>query len=404
MSRYLKITFILIAILITLPRTFNETGFTNVYMHEANTFLKGQTYLVRKLQDVAIYKGLCYVPFPPFPAIVLLPFVAVFGFFKHLTFVVAGITIFTIFILSRIFEKLDIEPDIVPWVIVGFFMGTSYWMCVFFNSNACFFAHIVAVCCIFMSINEALGKGRGLLVGLFLGMAFLSRQLSLYSSFFIFAVLWENHHYSSFATSKEKKTNLFKAASTFGLCILAYLVFNWVRFDNPLQTGYSYILQTEINKARFDKYGLFHYAYVPFNFVHMFLQGFWISFKPPAYVNIVDVLPYTPPSSLDLGTSLTFASPFLFIAFFVKWKKNILRAAYLSIGLAMTHMMLYYINGAFQINGQRYTLDFLTIVILLVALGAKEVPRKILKFTVTYSVALNSIALLLWLLRKNFYL
>ena len=47
----------------------------------------------------------------------------------------------------------------------------------------------LAVTCLLLAVHEALGKARGLLVGLFLGAAILSRQMSIYASLFL-AVHW----------------------------------------------------------------------------------------------------------------------------------------------------------------------------------------------------------------------
>jgi hypothetical protein len=95
------------------------------------------------------------------------------------------------------------------------------------------------------------------------------------------------------------------------------------------------------------------------------------------------------------GTSLTFASPFVFSALGARWTRGLLWGAWTSIALTTVHMLLYNSNGMIQSNANRYTLDFLPILIILVALGSSRVPFVIWKGTIAYSVALNAVALFL---------
>lgn len=176
-------------------------------------------------------------------------------------------------------------------------------------------------------------------------------------------------------------------------CISLYLVFNWIRFDNAFDTGYSYLSLPEIFRNRVEKYGLFNPAYIQFNFIYMFLQGFHVEFSPPTYLSGITMDPF--------GTSITFASPFVFIALLAKWKKKLLWAAWVSIGLTLLHMLLYYTNGYVQANSQRFTLDFFPIIILLVALGLHRIPESIWKGAIIYSVLLNFIALVFVFLEKT---
>jgi hypothetical protein len=111
------------------------------------------------------------------------------------------------------------------------------------------------------------------------------------------------------------------------------------------------------------------------------------------------------PQTMDpFGTSITFASPFLFFAFFANCNKLIKISAWLAISISLVHMMLYYNNGLVQVNTQRFALDFLPLLFVLVALSLASV-KKYLPFfylSVVYSVSLNIIALLLFPHVKDF--
>jgi hypothetical protein len=158
-----------------------------------------------------------------------------------------------------------------------------------------------------------------------------------------------------------------------------------VRFGNAFDTGYTYLIQTGFLKARFERYGIFHPVYIPFNFIYMFLQGFHVYFRAPSALAI---------AGMDhFGTSIIFASPFVLAAFWAKWKRNLLWGAWVSISLMLIHLLFHFNNGYLQINAQRFTLDFLPILILLVALGVQQMQKGLWKIMVAYSIALNIFAL-----------
>jgi hypothetical protein len=137
----------------------------------------------------------------------------------------------------------------------------------------------------------------------------------------------------------------------FAVAVGIYLAFNWLRFGNPLDTGYS--MWWEVDSfmiERMKQFGPFHPVYFFHNFAYMFLQGFHLEFSLPMYLNKPHLDPF--------GTSLTFASPFIFFAFKARGAKLLLWGAWLSVGLCLLHALFYFGNGWVQENGIRYALDF----------------------------------------------
>ena len=57
--------------------------------------------------------------------------------------------------------------------------------------------------------------------------------------------------------------------------------------------------------------------------------------------------------------------------------------------VTMTHQLLFYNNGWIQFNTQRFALDYLPIVIFLVALGIHRTGGRWWKFAIAYAVTLN---------------
>jgi hypothetical protein len=389
-----------------LPRILKDTGQNNLSAHQAQAFLEGRLdvpkWVSEQLVDLALFDGHYYVVQSPFASVLLLPFVAVLGIENTKPMLIAiALTFLNVYLLALILKKIGTRKEHVPWLVIAYFLGTGYWSVLRGSTYVWFFAQIVGTTGLLLALNEAFGRARGAIIGLFLGMAVLSRQNAIFYLILIGAVLWQR--YCPAGDKKKEEINIAGSLSqvvqlftnyqiwgllaVLGLWIGLYLYLNWLRFGNPFDPGYEYLINNpQILEPRAVRYGLFNVAYIPFNFTYMFIQGFQIRFDPnTSYLRVMDMDPF--------GTSLTFASPFLFIAFWAKWERNMLRAAWVSIALILGMLLAYFSNGWVQPNAQRYSLDFIPILILLVALGMQRVNARIWKVAIAYSVILNVLAL-----------
>lgn len=390
-NQFLWITIPTVLLLSMFSIIFENNGQNNLYVYHAQALLEGHLNIAEDINnlpgEVALNNGKLYNIFPPFPTIILLPFVALFGItnvkVSLIAFIIGLISCYT---LHKIMIQLEINFTLSFWILAAFMLGTAYWQTLRHSDGVWMFAQIVSVCCIFLSISESLGKGRGTLAGLFLGLAFLSRQLSVYSSIFILALLWKNPN------SPKKSTTFLGFLTVFGFCLLTYVAFNYMQFGE-FTTGYSKMVVAgvspeEVEGSLFQKYGLFNLAYLPFNMIYMFFQGFHVGFNESKQIIFLD--PY--------GTSIVAASPFLFVCFFAKIERLKLWTAWMSIILALINMLLYFNNGFIQYNAQRFTLDFMPIMIILAALGLKYSSAdlsKLIKALIVYSIILNTFTMML---------
>jgi hypothetical protein len=101
------------------------------------------------------------------------------------------------------------------------------------------------------------------------------------------------------------------------------------------------------------------------------------------------------------GTSLLAASPFVLLAIFAPMRRPVV-IGLMMIAVIAAPMLFYHSNGFTQYNAQRYTLDWLPIlfVILAYTLRAPDVRPNVpnglvaaLKVLVTYAVALNVVTM-----------
>lgn len=360
---------------LTRPTSFKE----NLYVLQAQAFLQGRTHISGYLDDVAVHEGKHYVPFPPAPAILLVPWVLFNGAegtsARPLALLLTAVSVG---VLARILRWYDIGWDRTCWVLMAFFLGTGYWFLVVESEGVWYLAQVVAVAFVFLAIHLA-QVGRPALAGLALGTAVLSRQMTLYAAVFILALLLVNVPVSW----RARRKRVLAFALPLGLCMAGYLIFNAVRFGSAFDCGYAYLQHGGPLRERFEQYGLFHPAYVLHNFIYLFLQGPRIEFEGLM------------PVGMDpMGTSLLFASPFVILAVWANTSRLVFRAAAATVGATVIHVLFYYNNGWMQVNTQRFTLDFLPVLIVLVGIAARTVNARIIRATVVYSVVLNTLALL----------
>ena len=129
-----KVTFFPICVsaiflLTVLVSLFRDNGQRNLYVHQAKAFLSGKLNIQERLHDVSIYKGKNYVPFPPFPAVLLMPCVALFESVSPILIALI-LTFLNVYIFVRLLKKLNIEHEAIPWLVLAFFCGTGYWLAV----------------------------------------------------------------------------------------------------------------------------------------------------------------------------------------------------------------------------------------------------------------------------------
>lgn len=358
---------------------------------QAEAWLDGELELGRSVEDVAEYDGKVYSPYPPAPALVLLPLVAVFGLNGPLpTLAALGMSALAVWFAWRICQRVGLARTPTLMLLLGLFLGTAYWACVLSSAEVWFFAHVVAVTFLLGAFDSAL-RGRALATGLFLGAAVLSRQMMIFALPFLVALLLEapegNGNGDGDDAPPDRRCNALQVAlfaAPFLVLVAAYCMLNAARFSGPFDTGYSSIDLSGFLETRVDKYGLFNPAYVPFNVEHMFLQGFQLDYTGDQHLTVEGTDPF--------GTSLTIASPFLFFAFLARGRQRLLVAAWASIGLCLLGQLLYYNNGYAQTNAQRFSLDFVPMLFVLLVWGVQRAKTRLWQAAAAFAVALNFFA------------
>src|SRR5690606_4196785 len=386
-----------LALLIAIPllgglllSALSESGGTNIYTLLAQSFLEGRLDSSTCYDsDCAIYQDRIFVMFPPVPAVIAMPFVAIFGvdFSGFITLsLVAGVI--TLALWWRIFAALDTDKTVAIWLLLALAFATPLYFVMIRGSGVWFFAQTIGFLFVTLAIHQVVRGGSLVFAGICVGLAFLCRQMSIFYLPFLFALaLAPGERLISF--SKARIVRVLRLGLPVAAAVLIYMVYNYARFGAPLETGYQYMMTPEewtMINHRLSEYGLFSGEYLFFNVVYFFLQGFHLKFGGDAMLTPIGLDP--------AGTSLLAASPFVLLAFFTPLRRPVLIGIACALVMAVPTLW-YHSNGFSQYNVQRYVLDWLPILFYMLALAVTRREMPALGVLVLYAMGLNLAAMAL---------
>ncbi len=338
----------------------------------ADAFLNHRLYLLENpswLSELISINGKYYVVFPPMPALLLMPFVAIFttGFSQ---------TIFSIFlgslnpvILYSLLKRIKITSITAFVTTVFFAFGTNYWFLTIVGSSW-YLAHVVALFFILLAIRETFGKQRLFLIGLLLGASFWSRSTMILT--FPFFILFLKNKF--FPINKKSVLNFFYFGFGIGIFIFLDTLYNFLRFStiNPLS---PYQLIPEAQKTEAMKRGLLSLSNIPKQIRAMF-------FMLPQFR---DTWPYFIPSLYSLA--IWFTSPAIILSLRAK-KSLLMLSCWATVAITLFVLTLWAEPG-FSEFGYRFAQDFMPFLLILVALGMGQKPKLIAYLLVFLSIVIN---------------
>jgi hypothetical protein len=330
----------------------------------AQAFLHGQTNFLHPIgglgQDPVFYHGKIYWSEEPFPAIILMPFVAFFNLF-HIFFyqgyikwaLTLGI-VYLVFKLARLLAY-SVEDSLI--MMFGFTLG-SVFIGVDSVSSSWLYAQVLTTFLLFWSLYEFYTRTRWWLIGIICGLIVLTRPPAAPILLFFILELWQAN---SKLKTAQKITKVVKLSLPTFIGVVIIGLYNYIRFHSPLDGGNKYqLLGIESAKAR--ALGIFSFRHIPSNFYYMFIS----SPSPVLNGNLSWILKFPFVTPNEDGMSIFFTSPYLLYLFTQKWSsfsrqaKNLIVASSVSLLLVLT----YFGVGKAQ-YGYRYTLDFLPEVFVL---------------------------------------
>lgn len=303
------------------------------------------------IADIADYKYNFYVYFGPFPSILLMPFVAIFGkefpqyFIGVFSIIVSFIAVYS---LSKKFKFSSLDS---LWLSLFFVFSTVLFSTSVMNISA-YQVEALGVPFVLLSLNEYFGKKRGIFIGIFLAFAVLTRFTLLLSIIFFIV---------EFLKRRINKRQFILILIPFLISIVLLGFYNQRRFHSFFETGYNYSRNLySFPLSENLKHGSISLSHIPANLYSFLIMspqpllaqehGFFLKF------------PYL--TANPWGMAIWYTSP-LFIFAVTRFKRSkYTTSAFLAfVGLSMP-VLTYYSIGFSQF-GYRYALDFLPFLFLL---------------------------------------
>lgn len=355
----------------------------------ANSFLQGKSFFLEapdnSWMDTTFFNGKYYSPHGPFPAILLIPFVFISNLF-NLTFYsgylqpfLITVVFFFCFKISRLlsYQKKDSLFLAFAFCFSTVFVGVALW--------PGFIAHTIVSLFLFLLIYGYLNSMAPVLSGILSGMLVATRTSLLGSVLFPILVL-NSDTKGSYKISKFRY--LLKIIIPFSLALTFLGYYNWSRFGNIFETGYSTAINLEPHtKAR--TFGILDKVHIPGNIYYFLLAAPVPIFRE----NISHVLKFPFIKADPWGMSILLTSPIFLYLFRLTYRDKLSKILIATIVVISIPIFLYYGIGARQL-GYRYSLDFLPFLFFLLI---KNYRKKYKKLSLGFRIVILTSAI------TNFY-
>lgn len=386
----------LIALVAYLLRaSVSKTGFQQsdyaYFNYLADAFLHGQLHLrVVPAYDLDLIHldDRYYLYWPPFPALLLMPLIAVFGVALTDVTYTAVCGAVAVALTARLLAVLD-EIGLVPLSVERralLVLTVAFGSVVLILSpvgKAWFTAQLVGFACVLLGTIAALrvpGRAGYLLCGLALACALATRNALVFNG------IWLAFYLLRRDWGLPKRALLGRAALALGPILAAIGLiawYNWGRFGSPAETGLRWHNTADFFREDFERYGVFNLHYLKTNL----RDQFWTY---PVFVPLE--------KQGWLGGGLFWMTPVFLAAPWAvarRWCSPLIWSlvvsavvVYIPIGLLMGTGWVTY--------GPRYLLDLTVPLLVLTAIGIRRWPLPLVVALTAISCATYIIGSRLW--------
>lgn len=345
------------------------------------------------------FGGKTYVHFAPGPALLCLPFVAIYGlngfdaaFLCRLLGAANVVLCWHVLSLRRLgnaYTRL--------WMTALLGFGTVHFWCASWGSSwllghvSTLFFLLLALCFLF---QNPLRLRHCFLSGLFFGLAVSCRLSALFGGVFFAGYL--------LLTEKKKARALLCLAGGAAVFGSMYMLYNAVRFGTVMDMSYSLTYLKDYHREVYDTLqqvspeqqlsalracareygGPLQAGFIGFNLYSLLAM-------PPRFQA---AFPWVIPTMA--GVALTIVSPALLLAVLCPWKKPHALLLWITVVLTAVPFLLNYGNGQAQF-GMRYAMDFTPYLFLLACMGMEKLSGW-KKGLVLWSILCNAWGALYW--------
>lgn len=350
------------------PRT--NSGYRH-FMYMASAFLDGRVDLrgvPGHYHDVIRFEGRVYAPFPPVPALILMPVVAVRGEGADQGRVGQALAALAVAVLVSGLRRLGFPQGVRLYCGAALAFGSVFWPATAIGSTW-FFAQVVVVLATAWMVRELAGSARPLVIGAAAVAAWLTRPSMLLIVPVLTALVWFRHR-------GPRAALLFLAVNAAG--VVGYLAYNALRFGDPFQTGYGMLAMGLPNAETAARWGFFNIHYLPEHLQAMFLRT----------PELIATPPFLRPS--PWGMALVLTSPYVLRLLFTRSD----RRAWIPWGVLIVSLvlpMLVYFSVGWVQFGYRYSLDWWVFLLVILAYALNGRPRWVDYALLAGAVAMNAL-------------
>lgn len=376
----------------------------DAYTPLAEAFLDGRLYILREtprtlVELIPAGPGQWYVPYPPGPAIPLMPIVALFGTRFDIGVVGALFGALSAVLMHAALRSMGVRWGTANWLTIGFAFGTVLWWAAG-KVDVWLYAQLNAVFFSTAALLLALNRRWPALAGALLGAAAASR-LPVGLTLPVYLALYGGWQWPTPATlggwrarlgelgrdlraARQAAGQLLRSEQVrgpllvlIGLAVPATLVglYNVARFGSPFDPGYTHI--PGVLQEPWYSEGILHWSYVPRHIWAIFLAGFDWALE----------FPYFRPSWW--GLSLVITTPIYFWLVFARSRQPLIAFGWIAVALALIPIVTHGTWGWAQF-GYRFSLDVAPILWLMLGWVFRERLSVYAKFAIVIGVVVNA--------------
>ena len=325
-----------------------------------------------------------YVSFPPLPAVIMLPGAAIAG--RAANDVVPTVLVAALILplalaalrrLSRAgLSARSLGDDL--WLVAALAFGSVLWFSAV-QGRVWYTAHVVGVALALVYAWAAIEAAHPVLAGLALGAAALTRTAMAFMVPLVVCEAWRMG--GGIAAWRADRRAMLRALARplvrFAVPVAAFaiagMVFNQLRFGSPTEFGHSYLQVRQ--QAQIEQYGLASYHYLARNLA-------------VAFTLLPDLLAHPPYVQISgHGLALWFTTPVLVGVLWPRARGPLHRPLWLCVAAVALPSLLYQNSGWVQF-GYRFSLDYVVLLILLLAVGGRPLTRTV-KALIVAGIVIN---------------
>ena len=360
------------------------------FIYQADAFLHGQLSLrvpPPNYEDWARVDDKWYVSFPPFPAVLLMPFVAILGLqFNDVFFTVvcAALSLALFYLLLEHFrEQGDSQRTSRENILLAvlFAFGTvNFYISI--RGEVWFTAEVIGVTLTCLYLLAAYRARHPLWAGLFFACATVTRTPLLFSGvYFLLELLMPEGRWNP-DELQARRPELVRKLVAFGIPIAAVgipmALMNHARFGSFGDFGHDHLFNNRVNPD-IQRWGLFNYHYLERN-LHA------------AFTRLPTLVEHGGATSLGFdfdGMSLFVTTPLFLMLLWPVVRPRLHRALWITTA-AVSVPGFFYQNTGWRQFGFRFSLDYTPYLFLLLAIGGRKMGNWF------WALALIGVAVNIW--------